>query len=287
MRSRRIAPIAILGLALAACSSVATPAPTAAPSVGQAATPTSSAAPPASVAGGSLTIYAAASLKAALGKAKAAYEASYPGTTLTISTDSSAALETKIEQGAPADVFLSADVTNPQKLVDAGLASDAVAPFAGNLLTVIVPKGNLAGVQTPKDLAKAGIKVVAAGDKVPITKYATQLVENLAKEAGYPADFVALYHANVVSKEENVSGIVTKVGLGEGDAGIVYVTDAKGSDKVDAVGVPGAANVPATYGGVVVKASPSQDASAAFLQWLAGPEGQMVLAEFGFLPPAS
>jgi len=267
---------------VAACSSPASP--TAAPSAASTTVPTEG---PSTAAGGEIQVYAAASLKNVLAKVEDVYEAANPGTTLTISTDSSAALETKIEQGAPADVFLSADVTNPQKLVDAGLTSGEVSPFAGNLLTVIVPKGNPAGLQTPKDLAKAGVKVVAAGDKVPITKYATQLVENLAKEAGYPADFVDRYNANVVSKEENVSGIVTKVGLGEGDAGIVYVTDAKGSDKVDAVGVPGAANVPATYGGVVVKASPSQDASRAFLQWLSGPEGQNVLAAFGFLPPAS
>jgi len=267
---------------VAACSSPASP--TAAPSAASTTAPTEG---PSTAAGGEIQVYAAASLKNVLAKVEDVYEAANPGTTLTISTDSSAALETKIEQGAPADVFLSADVTNPQQLVDAGLTSGEVSPFAGNLLTVIVPKGNPAGLQTPKDLAKAGVKVVAAGDKVPITKYAAQLVENLAKEAGYPADFVDRYNANVVSKEENVSGIVTKVGLGEGDAGIVYVTDAKGSDKVDAVGVPGAANVPATYGGVVVKASPNQDASLAFLQWLAGPEGQNVLAAFGFLPPAS
>ena len=88
-----------------------------------------------------------------------------------------------------------------------------------------------------------------------------------------------------MSQEDNVAGIVTKVELGEGDAGIVYVTDAKGSDKVATVEVPDAANVPATYGGVVVKASPDQEAAAAFLTWLAGTEGQAVLAELGFQPP--
>ena len=120
-------------------------------------------------------------------KVKTAYEAANPGTTLTISTDSSRALETQIEQGAPADVFLSADTTNPQKLVDKGLAAGAVVKFAGNLLTVIVPTANPAGIATPADLAKAGVKVIAAGDTVPITKYATQLVANLAKQPGYPA----------------------------------------------------------------------------------------------------
>ena len=281
MRSRLVTSIAALAVVLAACSSGATPAPSAPAPSAAASVAASQAA--ASV---NLTIYAAASLKAALAKATTAYEAANPGTTLAISTDSSAALETKIEQGAPADVLLSADTANPQKLVDKGLAAGSITKFAGNLLTVIVPMANPAGIQTPADLAKPGIKVIAAGDTVPITKYATQLVANLAKQPGYPADFVARYTANVVSKEENVAAVVAKIELGEGDAGIVYVTDAKTSTKVATVAVPDAANVPATYGGVVVKASPNLAAAQAFLAWLAGPDGQAILASFGFLPPA-
>ena len=205
---------------------------------------------------------------------------------LTLSTDSSSALETQIEQGAPADVFLSADTTNPQKLVDAGLAEGAAVTFAGNKLTIIVPTANPAGITTPADLAKSGIKVIAAGDEVPITKYATQLVDNLAKEAGYPADFAAMYTANIASKEDNVKAVVAKIELGEGDAGIVYVTDAKASTKVTTVDVPDSANVPATYAGVVVKASKNAAAARAFLDWFAGPDGQAILGSFGFLPPS-
>jgi molybdate transport system substrate-binding protein len=276
VRSRLVTSIAALAVILAACSSGATPAPSA-----PASSAAASSAPPAS-----LTIYAAASLKAVMAKVQTTYEAANPGTMLSISTDSSAALETKIEQGAPADLFLSADTANPQKLVDKGLAAGGITKFAGNLLTVIVPVANPAGIQTPADLAKPGIKVIAAGDTVPITKYATQLVANLARQPGYPADFVARYTANIVSKEDNVAAVVAKIELGEGDAGIVYVTDAKTSAKVTTVAVPDAANVPATYGGVVVKASPNAAAAQAFLAWLAGPDGQAILASFGFLPPS-
>jgi molybdate transport system substrate-binding protein len=233
-----------------------------------------------------LEVYAAASLKQAMAGVETAYEAANSGLTVTVSTDSSAALATKIEQGAPADVFLSADTTNPQKLVDGGFASGDVMPFAGNALTIIVPGDNPAAIRTPADLATPGVKIVAAGETVPITTYATQLVENLAGSPGYPADFAAAYAVNVVSEEDNVSGIVTKVALGEGDAGIVYVTDAVGADSVTTVDVPASANVRATYGGVVVKSSAEQDAAAAFLAWLAASEGQAVLAELGFLPPA-
>ncbi len=233
-----------------------------------------------------LTIYGAASLKGVLEEANAAYETANPGTTLTLSTDSSAALETQIEQGAPADVFLSADTTNPKKLVDAGLADGAAVPFAGNELTIIVPTANPAGISTPADLAKDGVKVIAAGDEVPITKYATQLVGNLAKEAGYPADFAALYTAHIASREDNVKAVVAKIELGEGDAGIVYVTDATASSKVTTVAVPDAANVRATYAGVVVRASGNASAAKAFLDWLGGPGGQAILGTYGFLPPS-
>jgi molybdate transport system substrate-binding protein len=233
-----------------------------------------------------LTIYGAASLKGALEQAKAAYETANPGTTVTISTDSSSALETQIEQGAPADLFLSADQTNPQKLVDAGLADGAIVTFAGNKLTVVVPADNPAGIASPADLAKAGVKVIAAGDTVPITKYTTQLVANLANEAGYPADFVAAYTANIASKEDNVKAVIAKIELGEGDAGIVYLTDAKASSKVRTIDVPDSANVPATYDGVVVKASANAGAARAFLDWFAGPDGRAILGALGFLPPS-
>jgi molybdate transport system substrate-binding protein len=283
MRARLSGLTAVLILVLAACS-------TAAWSLSSGGEP-AAAAPsgaPASVtpaAAVELTIYGAASLKGALEKVKTAYEVAVPGATLTISTDSSAALEMKIEQGAPADVFLSADAGNPQKLVEAGLADGDPVPFAGNELAVIVPADNPAGIRSPADLAGAGVKVIAAGDKVPITTYAAQLVERLSMEPGYPADFAAAYTVNVVSREDNVKGVVAKIELGEGDAGIVYVTDAKVSTMVATVDVPESASVPATYAGVVVQGSRDVAAARAFLDWLAGPGGQAILGGFGFLPP--
>lgn len=285
MKARLAVPLPILALILASCSTGA-PASASSP-VGSTSSPGASAS--GATASGSIaavTIYGAASLKGVLAKAKTAYEAANPGTTLTISTDSSSALEAKIEQGAPADVFLSADTTNPKKLIDKGLADGAAVTFASNKLTVIVPTPNPAGIKTPADLARAGVKVIAAGEAVPITKYATQLVANLAREAGYPANFVAAYTANIVSREDNASAVVAKIELGEGDAGIVYVTDARASTKVATVDVPAAANVPATYSGVVIKASGSTATARAFVDWLAGPEGRAILSSFGFLPPS-
>jgi molybdate transport system substrate-binding protein len=234
-----------------------------------------------------LTVYAAASLKGALESVKTAYETAHPGTTLTIATDASSTLRTQIEQGAPADVLLSADQSNPKKLVDAGLTDGPAVDFAGNLLAIIVPTTNAAGISIPADLARRGLKIIAAGADVPITKYATQAVANLAGLPGYPAGFAAAYAANVASKEDNVKAVVAKVELGEGDAAIVYVTDAKASTRVKTIEIPAAANVPATYAGAVVRASTTRGVAAhAFLTWLAGSDGQVILARFGFLSPS-
>ena len=283
MKSGRAVLPSVLLFVLTACSRAgASPSPSAAPSVAPTTAASVSTGPSAEPV--ELTIYGAASLKGPLEAAKAAYETTKPGATVTLSTGSSAALETQIEQGAPADVFLSADTTNPKKLVDAGLADGAAVTFAGNKLTVIVPTANPADITSPKDLARSGVKFIAAGDEVPITKYATQLVDSLAKEAGYRADFAAKYTANIASKEEDVKSVVAKIEIGEGDAGIVYVTDAKASTKVTTVDVPPSANVPATYAGVVVKASKNAAAAKAFLDWFAGPDGQAILSSFGFLP---
>lgn len=231
-----------------------------------------------------LTVFAAASLKAAFTKLGTAFEAVHPGVTVVFSFDASSALRTQIEQGAPADLFASADERNPAVLVAAGLAIGPPTSFAANVLTVIVPAGNPAKIATPADLARPNVKVVAAGADVPITTYADQLLANLAAQPGYPADFVAAVTANVVSREDNVKGIVTKIELGEGDAGIVYVTDAKASGKVEAVALPDAANVRATYDAIVVRASAHPAQAADFLAFVHGTDGQAILVQFGFLP---
>ncbi len=232
-----------------------------------------------------LVVFAAASLSTALATAVPEFEQTHPGVTLTVSPGASSALRVQIEQGAPADVFLSADTVNATALVGEKLTNGGATPFAGNELTVIVPASNRAGITSPADLARPGVRVVAAGSQVPITRYAEQVVANLARQPGYPANFAAKYESNVVSHEDDVSAVVAKVALGEGDAAIVYVTDAKASTEVHAIPLPAAANVPATYDGVVIGTSAHLADAHAFLAWLAGPPGRSVLARFGFLPP--
>jgi molybdate transport system substrate-binding protein len=266
--------VAAAALVVSACSGGArTPAPS-----------TAASAPP-STAGG-LTIYAASSLTSAFKDLATAYETA-TGTSITLSFDASSALEAQIEQGAPADILASADTANPQKLETAKLAAGTPINFAGNVLTIIVPASGSNAVAIPADLAKAGVKIIAAGDAVPITKYANQLIANLAKQPGYPANFAAAVAANVVSKEDNVKAVVSKVELGEGDAGIVYLTDARASTNVKSIDVPATANVPATYTAVALKASKNATAAQAFLAWLTDTDAQAILAKYGFLAPNS
>jgi len=239
----------------------------------------------ASSAVGRLTVFAASSLTAALTRAASVYEASHPGAAIDFSFGASNTLATQIAQGAPADAFFSADTTNPDALATAGLVAGSPEPFAGNRLTVIVPTANPAGIQSPADLARSGVKVIAAGEGVPITTYANRAIANLGAQPGYPSGFASAVAANVVSREDNVKAVVAKIELGEGDAAIVYVTDARASVKVATIDIPAAANVPATYAAVALKASSRAGTAAAFVSWVASPAGQAVLATFGFLPP--
>ena len=229
-----------------------------------------------------LTIFGAASLASTLTDLATSWHTSNPQTAIKTSTGSSAALRTQIEQGAPADVFLSADTANPQALVDGGLANGPLTLFATNSLTVIVPADNPAGIQSPADLARPGLCVVASGNDVPITRYAQQVVRNLAALPDYGADFASKYDANVCSREDNVGAVVNKISLGDGDAAIVYLTDAQAGQNLHKIDIPAGANVVATYGGVAVKASPNGGTANDFLTWLRGTDAQAILAAHGF-----
>jgi len=231
-----------------------------------------------------LRVAAAASLRTAIVALGDAYSAAHPGTAITVATESSAALRTQIEQGAPFDVFLSADEANPQALADQRLTAGDPIPFARNAVALVVPADNPAAIETPADLARPGIRLVAAGARVPITIYADRVIANLGSITGYPPGYVAAVDANTVSREDNVAAVLAKVELGEGDAGFVYATDAAGSAKIRSIAIPAAARVQARYAGVVI-GNGRVVAATDFLDWVVGPAGQAVLRPLGFLAP--
>ena len=218
-----------------------------------------------------IKVFAAASLTAAFTKIGEDFIAANGGTKVTFNFAGSQALATQIQQGAPADVFASADIPNMDKVKDlVGTPQN----FASNQLQIVVEKGNPKGVKGLEDLANPDLKVVLAAPEVPAGRYAA---EALGK-----ADVTV----KPVSQEDNVKAVVNKVALGEADAGIVYVTDVTaGGDKVEGVDIPEGLNVLATYPIATVKASKAQDKAQAFMALVLSDQGQQVLKQYGFLPP--
>jgi molybdate transport system substrate-binding protein len=222
--------------------------------------------------GGALTVFAAASLTEAFNSLKPDFEAAN-NVKVTYNFAGSQALVGQIQQGAPADVFASADTKNMDKLVSGGKIDGQASTFAGNVLAIVVAKGNPEGVKTLADLARTDLKVVLAAGEVPAGKYAKQALD---------AQKVTV---KPVSLEDNVKSALNKVVLGEADASIVYATDASSAkDKVDTVEIPAEQNVPATYPVAMVKDAKNAAAAKAFVDYLTSEAGQSKLARFGFLP---
>lgn len=282
---RRVAPLALLvaalvviGVACGDSDESSTPTPTAAAAT---ATPTRTPTPP--PLSGKVTVFAAASLTESFKAIGDAFTKANPGVTVEFNFASSSALATQIEQAAPVDVFASADQPQMQRLVDKSLIEGTPAVLARNLPVIVVPAENRAGVTTPKDLAKSGIKLVLAAQDVPIGNYARQIIDKLAADPAYGAAFKDAALKNIVSNEANVRAVLTKIELGEGDAGIVYKTDALVSkEKVKTIALPDSVNVIATYPIAVVKASNNKTAAAAFVAFVRATDGQTLLKNAGF-----
>jgi molybdate transport system substrate-binding protein len=232
-----------------------------------------------------LTVYAAASLRDAFTELAQAYEAA-SGTRVVLSFDASSTLRTQIEQGAPADVFASADSANVEALTVAGLVRDQPRTFARNRLAIVAPAAASGETDAWQALASPAVRIVAAGEDVPITRYARELIDNLAALPDAPPRFAEAYAASVVSEEDNVRAVMAKIELGEGDVGIVYETDARSSSDVTTVPIPDAANPTTAYPVVALRDGPAgADAADRFVAWLLREDAQAILAGHGFLPP--
>ena len=229
---------------------------------------------PAADAGKTLTVFAAASLKAPFTALAEELEARNPGTRIMFSFAGSSDLATQISQGAPADVFASADAKNMAKLGDAGLVEGSPRDFATNVLTIAVPPGNPASVASFADLAQPGVKTVICAAQVPCGA-ATKRVEQETGTTLTP-----------VSEESSVTDVLGKVVSGEADAGLVYVTDVKAAgNKVQEVPVPESAQAVNTYPIAAVRTGKNKDLTAAFIEAVTGPDGQRLLRGAGFGTP--
>lgn len=234
-----------------------------------------------------LVVLAASSLTDAFGELAETLpkQASFAGVRILMGFGASTQLRVQLEQGAPADVFESADAAQMELAVRAGLIKGTPNVFARNRLTVIVPRENRAGIASLADLARPGVKVVTTARDVPIGGYTLQTLSKLAADPQYGSGFDARVLANVVSEEANVRQIVAKVQLGEADAGFVYASDitARISADVRTLEIPERYQAPAEHVIGVTRSVRAPVLAQRFIDHVLAPAGQALLKRHGFL----
>jgi molybdate transport system substrate-binding protein len=218
-----------------------------------------------------ITVFAASSLTSAFEDLGERFEADDPEVDVKFNFLSSSDLAAQIEQGSPADVFASADETNMERVEDGDFAAGEPEILAHNKLEIIVPPDNPSGVNDLQDLTNDDLVVSLCNEECPAGRYALEIFDN----AGIDVEADSL--------ETEVKGVVTRVSLGEADAGIAYMTDTKAADgDVESVTIPDDVNVIARYPIVVLKDSPSS--AQRFVDYVLSANGQGILEEYGFLP---
>ena len=231
---------------------------------------------PAAKLAGPIAVSAASSLTQAFAKIRTDFEAANPGTTVTFNFGPSSTLETQIAQGAPADVFASADSANMDKLATAGLLNGAATVFAKNRLVIVTKPGNPQHVKTLADLPTVGT-ISLCGISTPCGKYAAQALQ----AAG------VTINETKITRGADVKATLASVTTGDADAAIVYVTDATAAGSaVASVTIPVAQNVNAVYPIATLKMSAHKAVASAFIRYVQSPRGEATLRSFGFLPPA-
>jgi molybdate transport system substrate-binding protein len=224
--------------------------------------------------GDEVVVFAAASLTDACADLAAAFSAAHPGLAVAHNFAGSQQLAGQLSQGAPADVFVSADQRQMDAAVDAGLVAGEPAVAAGNVLEIAVEPGNPRGVTGLADLGRTDLTVVLAAEEVPAGRYARQALDRAGVRVA-PA-----------SVENDVRAVLAKVGLGEADAGVVYATDVTAAGgAVEGVTLPAGQNVPAAYPIAALADAPNPEAARAYVDFVLSERGQAILSEHGFAPP--
>jgi molybdate transport system substrate-binding protein len=227
-----------------------------------------------------VVVFAAASLREAFAEMGKRFESTHPGTKVVFNLAGSQELRTQIENGAPADVFASADQKHMQALVADKLCGPPKV-FARNQAVLVVPKGNPAGFAGLQDLPKAR-RIVVGVPEVPIGAYTVRILDAASKR--YGGDFRARVEARVASRELNVRQVLAKVALGEADAAIVYRTDAAAARNVEMIAIPADLNVVAEYPIAVLTRARQPPLGEEFVGLVLSPAGREVLKSFGFQP---
>jgi molybdate transport system substrate-binding protein len=220
-----------------------------------------------------VSVFAAASLTASFNALGTSFQAANPAVSVKFNYAGSPTLVTQIEQGAPADVFASADTTNMDKLTADGFTAGTSQVFAHNQLEIVVAPANPKGITGLADLAKPGVIYITEAPTVPAGKYSLQALASAGVKV------------TPKSLETSVTAVISKIELGEADAGIVYTTDVSvAGSKVAGVEIPAANNVIATYPIAAVKGTTNSVVANAFIAYVLSASGQSTLKSFGFLP---
>lgn len=234
-----------------------------------------------------LVVFAAASLTDAFEEIAEAFTAENPHITVLFSFGGSSSLATQLLQGAPADVFASANERQMQVAVD-GERVDEAAPvtFAENYLVLVVPAENPAEIESLDDLANEGVQLILAAPEVPVRTYTDAMLALMAEDEAYGESYVAAVLANLVSEEPNVRQVAAKIALGEADAGIIYLSDVTPdiAERVIAIPIPEALNTLAVYPIAPVADSDAPEQAQAFVDFVLSEEGQAILETWNFVP---
>ena len=266
---------------------VSTPAPTTVvPSATTAASVTATPAPTYTPSEKTLVVFTAASLKGVSGKLGTAFSAMYPGHSAVFNLDGTQALKTQVENGAYADVFISASNTYTNTLKsEAYFINSTVKPLTTNYVIVILPASNPGNIKTLADLAKPGVKIAMEDKTVPAGTATFAVLANLAKST-YSQDWNTSVFKNVVTYETSEPGVATKVSLGEVDAGFVYESTYTGSpkDSYIAITIPKTDNYLQTYTIGVLQQTHNNGAAQEFEDFMLSSVGQQILKDYGFRP---
>ncbi|MCB8959983.1 MAG: molybdate ABC transporter substrate-binding protein [Ardenticatenales bacterium] len=229
-----------------------------------------------------IVVFAASSLTDAFDELADAFMAQHEGVDVVLNYAGSSQLAAQLVEGVPADLFAPANETQMARVVATGrITANSATPFVSNRLTIIVPADNPAGITQLADLAQPGVQLILAAEGVPVRQYTDEII------ARQPATFQTAFYANLVSAEENVRQVAAKIALGEADAGIVYRSDVTPdlAARVEQIAIPAEQNVIAAYP-IAPLADASEPALAqTFIDFVLSPEGQAILAKWGFEPP--
>ncbi len=232
-----------------------------------------------------LLVFAAASLTDAYEEIGTTFEEANPGVDVRFNFGGSSTLVAQLAEGAPADVFASANHAQMQVATDAGRISDLAQTFARNRLVLIVPAENSASIESLDDLATPGLRLVLAAPAVPVRAYTDTMLQRMALDPAYGDAFRSAFLDNLVSEEPNVRQVAAKVALGEADAGVVYASDVTPdiASSVRMIPIPDDYNTVATYPIAVTNDSANPELAARFVDFVLSDAGQEVLNRWGFI----